>query len=203
MFNFRRRSAQFTVGLVLLSVLAACSPDASRSLVAPPATQPQAGLISGLLGGVFRLLGGVLSLVTTTAPRTESATVSVVIGSAGGSLTIPNVNGSGVDFRLTVPSRAVSGPTRFTMTALPGSFKIVDLTATASTLLGTVDVGSRGFAVPVKLEISKSNLSTTSKPLGIVLVLPDGRIQEFPSNESGSYVTANLPHFSRWALATQ
>ena len=122
--------------------------------------------------------------------------VSGVIGSSGGKLMLGK-------HELWVPKDAVSGATTFTMTKIDGDQIRVKLTATK---LLTNDVGSQGFAVPVKLTLSYHNAAEIPQDeslLRIVWIRLDGTVQEQLSNVevTGKRVHAELGHFSDYALA--
>jgi hypothetical protein len=122
--------------------------------------------------------------------------VTGVIGSSGGKLMLGK-------HELWVPKDAVSAATTFTMTKVDGEQIRVKLDATQLT---TNDIGSQGFAVPVKLTLSYDNaaeLPQDESLLRIIWIRLDGTVQEQVSSVevTGRRVHANLGHFSDYALA--
>lgn len=123
-------------------------------------------------------------------------TVTAVIGASGGKLTLGK-------HELFVPQNAVSAPTTFTMAKLDADNITVSLTATQLT---TNDIGSQGFAVPVKLSLSfeeATGLPDDLSVLQIVWLKIDGTMEAQLSevNVSAKRVRGTLNHFSDYALA--
>jgi hypothetical protein len=122
-------------------------------------------------------------------------TVAGVIGSAGGKLVLGK-------HELWVPQNAVSGATTFSMTKLDGQLRF-ELTATQ---LLTNDIGSSGFAVPVKLVVSfkdaSDQISDPSK-LRIFWKKLDGTLeaQQTEVDVVGKKAIGYLSHFSEYVLA--
>lgn len=108
---------------VSLAILAACSAESTTAPIAaeraPKAEAPNADLLGlgGLLNGTLNLVVGVRRNTPLNAPISTSA----VIGTAGGTLSIP---AAGVT--VTVPAGAVTSSTTFTMTARAGSLLAYD-----------------------------------------------------------------------------
>ena len=121
-------------------------------------------------------------------------TVYATIGEAGGAISV----GQHVLF---VPAGAVDAPTVFTMT-LAGDQVKASLSATR---LLPNDVGSAGFAKPVKLTLFYGNATNVpaDKPLQIVWLKADGSV--VPQNSYVDFnkraVSADLGHFSDYAIA--
>lgn len=89
--------------------LGGCSVD---SPTAPKLTTGASqGLVTNLVGGLVTK-----DALTRKTALSSDITVSMVIGKAGGRLTIPAAG-----FELTVPAGAVTSATVFTVTAIPGS----------------------------------------------------------------------------------
>ena len=113
-------SRRITRGAVLaVAAFALGCGDAPTSPVAArrPAAQPaNADLLGGLLGGLTGTVTSVVSALLRPAPLAQDITVSKVIGTAGGTISIPEAG-----FKLIVPSGAVSSNTTFTVTALAGN----------------------------------------------------------------------------------
>lgn len=131
----------------------------------------------------------------TTARETNPSVgvVSAVIDQNGGKLILGK-------HYLLVPAGAVSGPTTFTMTKPSDALK-VELTATR--LLGN-DVGSAGFAVPVKLGMSYHDASDIPDPtlLKVRWAKLDGTFEIQPSvvDVHGKTVVGTLSHFSAYDI---
>lgn len=126
-------------------------------------------------------------------------TVSAIIGIAGGTLTLGG-------HHLIVPRGAVSVPTLFTLSLPLDPYVNVDLLATVQTLFGILNIGERGFKVPVMLGLTYSRATNVSDPsrLFIVYVPNRGAVQRLPSevDEKSKTVWAPLPHFSKYCMAT-
>lgn len=105
------------LGVALLG-LAGCASD---SITSPPATpnvatipaQASPGLIGDVLNTVLKLLK--LESVKRNVALTRDISASKTIGAEGGTISIPEAG-----FTLTIPPKAVSSKTAFTVTALKG-----------------------------------------------------------------------------------
>ena len=106
--SFRRLTAM-AAGL---AILAACSSEPTRPPVAPAAA-PQPTLLGTVAGSLTNLTS--LPGLQRTSPLAAAITVTKTIGSAGGTLSIPQ---AGVT--VTVPSGALASNTVITMTARAG-----------------------------------------------------------------------------------
>jgi hypothetical protein len=182
--------------LIATPILSGCGDIQDPITPTPaPAVQPQNGLIGGLLGGVVGLISGVLNILT--GPDANGAEKSAWIGSNGGTITT-------AAYTLVVPKGAVYESTRFTVKPTNTGTYSLDLTAERKSLLGTYDIGSKGFAKPVSLTISyaKANGVVDPRKLIIVYLRPDGKAEIQPSsiNTSTKAVTSTLGHFSKYAL---
>ena len=135
---FLRTLSRFGARLVSVLLLAGCARDATAP-VGPPATPDSA---DAALLGLLPVRG-----VTRAAPLANDIAVSVVIGSKGGTLTIPEAG-----LTLVVPAGAVSSDVTFTATALAGK-------------LVAYDFQPHGikFAVPLQFnqDLRKTNLFAT------------------------------------------
>lgn len=130
----------------------------------------------------------------------SSTTVATMIDADGGSLELGG-------HRLTVPAGAVTHPTRFSLKLVENGFIEVDLRAAQVSAAGKqVDVGKRGFATAVTLQLSYELAERVNDPasLFIAWVKPDGSLQPLSSSYDPDTrtVTAPLDHFSRYGLAT-
>jgi hypothetical protein len=191
------RSFKALVVALLLAtpILSSCSESVDPTSTAP-AVQPQDGLIGDLLGGLLGLVGTIL-----TGPDANGADAEKWIGSGGGTV-------STAAYTLTVPAGAVSQSTRFRVEPTNTGTYSVDLSAhRKGGLLGLslVEVGSKGFAKPVKLTIKYANATNVQNPnsLVIVYIRTDGTVvtQTTVVNTTAENVTTSLGHFSRYAMA--
>jgi hypothetical protein len=136
----------------------------------------------GLLGGLLRLVGQVLTLVVK------------IIGLDGGLLTLGSHS-------LLVPAGAVTEPTTFSMELLKSQYVMVDLTA----MRRGEDVGEKGFDKPVTVTLSYEGLriSDPSK-LFILRINENGQHEKLPSvvDSRKKTVSAELDHFSKYAMAS-
>jgi hypothetical protein len=133
--------------------------------------------------------------------KTVEATLSLLLGSDGGVLSLLN-------HILAVPQGAVTEPTLFTMTVLQSGYVEVDLTATPKSLLSRLffwrKVEEVQFNVPVELSLSYARATNVTDPsrLKIMRVKADGRHEILPSTVDTvkKTVTAELDHFSRYCM---
>lgn len=199
--SFRRKLLALAPVLALSASLVAC--ERIEEPLAPPPTAAQP-LLGGLLSG-----GEVGSYKLVREPLLSGLTdlkLSKLIGVEGGELTL-------LGHTLRVPPGAVPTPTLFTLVVLPTGYVQVELSATLSSVTGLLDVGSQGFLrpVPVTLTYSRAtNVTDAGKlkivrlggPLGLFGTLT-GQYQVMPSavNQTAKTVTAELEHFSEYALA--
>lgn len=191
-----RRLATLAIGLAV----AGCGTDRTS---APNTLDPASSRSGDLLGGVVTTATSVLNLTPVvglkrTTPLPTSITVTQVIGSAGGTLRIPD---AGVT--VTVPAGALSAPTTISMTALGGS-------------LVTYDFAPHGITFARPLEFSQ-NLSGTNASL---LSVPSLKLGYYADdsllNGTGALVSelidgsvdllgwrfnSRIPHFSGYILS--
>jgi len=104
-----------TLAVGTLLILAGCRDSIAPAAGAPDATRPQA-----LLGLNIPLVDNLLGTDTVVVlqritPLPSNITVTKVIGSGGGTISVP-----GAGLTVSVPSGAVPYPTTFTVTALAG-----------------------------------------------------------------------------------
>jgi hypothetical protein len=105
----------YKVGIAIAALgLAACTDQAALTGPASTSQAPQANLLS--------LLGGSQETAVRWLQNPGALTVTGVIGTQGGTLSIP-----GADFSLTFPASAVSGPTTVTINAIDGNFVAYDM----------------------------------------------------------------------------
>jgi hypothetical protein len=105
----------YKVAVVVAAMgLAACTDQASLTAPSNTPAKPQESLLS--------LLGGSQETAVRWLQNPGALSVSGVIGSAGGTLSIP-----GADFSLTFPAGAVSQPTTITVNAISGNFVAYDM----------------------------------------------------------------------------
>lgn len=130
----------------------------------------------------------------------DNLSVSRLIGLGGGSLSL-------FGHRLEVPAGAVLQPTVFTVAVLPTGSVEVYLTAINTGLLGRVlNVGADGFRRPVPVTLSYARSTNVPDPSRLVVLRMNGRNglpEPLPSrvDRVARTVTADLDHFSRYAVA--
>jgi hypothetical protein len=172
--------------LVLVGAgLAACADGAGP---AERLLQPQGAALSRTAGSLSRIAG--------TMP---SFSVSATFDEQGGVL-------SAGDYVLTVPRRAVAGPTLFTFESVPNGYMAVRLTATSLGSEQENDVGEAGFRAPVLLSErfeAAGGLPAWSR-LVIAWERPDGVLEPVPSaiNPATKVITGRLSHFSQYVVAS-
>ena len=125
---------------------------------------------------------------------------SQLIGPEGGALHLAG-------HRIEVPAGAVSDLTLFTITVVTNGYVEVELTAVLSGLLGVLDVGESGFGdKTVKLTLTYAWAESVSDPSKLVILRmhEDGTAEALPTtlNATGKTVSAELDHFSRYAMAS-
>ena len=160
-------------------------------------------VVIGTDGQNYKLLEGQIPAQTRSA--------SAWIGPLGGTVVIL---GGVKDGRLTlhsivVPPLAVMKNTLFTVTLPPGNNIAVELRAQQkSGLFGNtlVDVGSRGFNLPVVLTMSYAYATNLLNPSRIVLLYDPENGQAFERvpglvNLGALLYVAPLGHFSKYAIA--
>jgi hypothetical protein len=101
----RSHALRALASVALFAAVGGCSDPVTSSAGRAPA-DPSYGLVSGILA----------SVVQRTVPLTKDYAVSTTIGTAGGSIRIPEAG-----FTLTFPAGAVSAPVTVKATALAGS----------------------------------------------------------------------------------
>ena len=180
-----------------LLVLAACGGESTSPTQGAGATgNLLGGVVGGATGTVKTVLTPVIGLTRGT-PLAADITVTQVIGTAGGLLSIPQ---AGVT--VVIPAGAVSSPTQFTMTARAGSLVAYDFAPHGIT-----------FAKPLVLTQSLTGTSATLLNKSLLelgyyadasqLTATDGSVSELTSglvDLLGWTFTANIKHFSGYMV---
>lgn len=211
------RSSVRAAVLALLFIAAGCS-DTGHSPVAPHVQQPSA-LVNGTLTS-FTLIEGkfpepagngatcdVYGRPDASPARLRSATW---IGPLGGAVILAGgeVSGKVTAHVLEVPPFAVTGRTLFCMKLQPDNHMQVHLQAHAVDARNRlVDVGERGFRIPVVLTMSYASVNLSSGLASRVVILHDPEDGSAFEKMKGvslpalNIVVAELPHFSKYAMA--
>jgi hypothetical protein len=126
---------------------------------------------------------------------------SKLIGLEGGTVTL-------LGHSIQVPVGAVSSPTLFAIRLVTNGYVEVDLSALGG-VGGVIDVGSAGFAVPVKLTLTYSRASNVSDPSKLVILRNlgpgyTGSYEVLPTtvNVGSKTIFASLEHFSSYVMAS-
>ena len=182
------------------TLFAACSSEptsAPSSPLATPAAAPSADLLGGLTQTVNKLLTAVLGVQRKT-PLASSITVTKTIGSAGGTLSIPQ---AGVT--VTIPSGALASNTVITMTARAGSLIAYDFAphgiTFAKPLVFTQSLAGTNASIltaPLLALGYYSDPSLLSSVGGLVSELLSGNV-----NLLSWTFTSKIPHFSGYMVA--
>ncbi len=171
-----RRLAAVAVALLALGS-AAC--ERATAPTGPSPAAPRAAVVGGW------------SLVSSSSQ--SSLTVSLVLGSLGGTM---SVNGHS----LTVPAGALQQPTRFTMTTISGTSIRVALSAQDAATGVPVTV----FPTPLRLGLSYASAKVSNPSKLKVAWLVDGSIvavQPSELDKPHKQVVSSLYHFSDWGIA--
>lgn len=191
----KRTLKALLVAVLIATPLSSCN-EQTDPTTASAIVEPQDGLIGDLLNGVLGLAGSLI-----TGPDANGEEVTKWIGSGGGTL-------STAAYTLTVPAGAVSQSTRFRIEPTNTGTYSVDLSAhRKGGLLGLslIEVGSQGFAKPVKLTIKYANATNVQQPsdLVIIYIASNGTVELQTSivNTTTQTVTSPLSHFSKYAMA--
>lgn len=185
---------------VLLLAVTAC--ERVSDPIAPVAPSQADPLLGALLGGnTVQGYTLVKDPVLSLQGITQAVTTGTLIGFNGGTISL-------LGHSLTIPVGALTSPTLVTLTVLPTGYVEVNLLATVNTLLGVLDIGSKGFAKPVPVTLTYArgtNVGTHTdlKVLRIKSILGYGTYEVMPSTVDtiNKNVTAPLDHFSRYTLA--
>jgi hypothetical protein len=176
-------------GAIVLAVATSCDPDQREA-----ADTPTAPVLSRADVG-HRLIEG------RVPAGLGDHSVSGLIGSNGGSIQLAGHS-------VTVPAGVIGQPTVFTMT-VPASGPVqVELTAVRSGAFGRDrNVGAAGFdGQTVTLTLSYAWATNAGDPTDLVILRMhrDGTAEPLPVtlDAAGMRVTADLDHFSRYALAS-
>ncbi|HET8654830.1 MAG TPA: hypothetical protein VFL93_04910 [Longimicrobiaceae bacterium] len=183
--------------LAAVAITGAC--DHSSNSLAPEAPSQWSGsLFGGSASQSYTLLNQPLLGVL------GDLKLSQLIGVDGGQISLLGAT-------LIVPPGAVDSPTLFTLAVLPTGHVEVDLSATVQTLLGGLLGGSQQetFARPVSLTLSYARATNVTDPAKLTVVYAPGLLgysdlEPIPSTVDVEHktVTAQLPHFSRYLLAS-
>lgn len=129
-------------------------------------------------------------------PRTSAATATATIGANGGELELASTG-----LVLTVPAGAVSSPTKFTVTALPGALVAYDFQPHESAFAKAIVVEQRLRGVePVAAGVtfeggSFGDVSQLDQAAGVAQVS-----ELVPASRLAHAVRAEVRHFSGWLL---
>ncbi|HUP88777.1 MAG TPA: hypothetical protein VM100_05495 [Longimicrobiales bacterium] len=121
-----------------------------------------------------------------------------LIGISGGSISL-------LGHSITVPKGAVTTPTIFTITVLPTGYTEVSLLALVPNLLSTLNIGEQGFKKPVTLTMTWARSPVPIDPSRVVILWNhDGTVDPMPTtvNATKKTASAQLPHFSKYCMAT-
>ena len=202
----RRSRALVALMLIITPTLANCG-DVGNPVAPdqPQVTAPNEllGLVGGLLGVVTGVVGGVVGGLVgvldglLTGPDAVGEHAAKWIGPEGGSL-------STAAYTLIVPRNAVSQKSLFEMQpALDGGYSI-ELTARRVVSGRWVDVGGKGFNVPVRLRISYARANGVTDPTKLIVVYVNEQIIAEPQptvvDRTNRTASGSLSHFSRYAL---
>jgi hypothetical protein len=182
--------------LAAVAITGACD-NSSNSLAPEAPSEWRGSLFGGSASQSFTLLnqpllGGLGDLK-----------LSQLIGINGGQISLLGAT-------LTVPAGAVDSPTLFSLIVLPTGHVEVDLSATVQTLLGTLLGGRQEtFGQPVSITLSYAHATNVTNPAKLTVVYAPGLLgysglEPIPSTVDLEHetVTAQLPHFSRYLLAS-
>ena len=167
-----------------------------------------AGCDAGPAGTVSAPEAGSKTVVTTgpgpyvqlLADDGSSGVSAGVIGAEGGTLRIG-------DHELAVPAGTVDRPTVFSIVLTDPQYAKVYLTAIQITSTGQIfNVGTAGFAKPVRLSLSYGRVTETVDPskLLVLWTRSDGSLVPMPTtvDTAGRRVTGELTHFSGYVIGT-
>ncbi|HEY8468704.1 MAG TPA: hypothetical protein VIL18_03630 [Longimicrobiales bacterium] len=196
----RTMRLRVVLALALGFVLAACNGD---DTIVGPETSPQASpqipapqpvVATDPYGNTYTIIEG--------PPLGFPLQLTKLISVQGGTISL-------LGHTLVVPKGAVTSPTLFTMlVGLNGKVE-VHLTALVPTLFNLLNIGEQGFRKPVRLTLSYAHARNVQDPNDLVIVYVPGllgynRVEPLPTTVDTvrKTVTAELDHFSRYALAT-
>jgi hypothetical protein len=207
------------VFVAALIVTTSCTDTGERVSGPPPDMSPAAAVLD-LTGESYELVegsfpdplgnGASCDVLGRRDPRPARLRSAAWIGPLGGTITIAGgqVGGKATAHVLIVPPMAVRSRTLFCMRLEPTNHMQVHLQAHALDASGKlVDVGENGFRVPVKLALSylPANLSATQVRRLVVLYEPENGEPYEPMRSVSllplNAVVAELPHFSKYAMA--
>ena len=197
-----RTLTTFAAGTLL--ILAGC-----RDSIAPaPAALPNGGRPEALLGLNIPIIDNLLGTGDTVVvlqratPLPSDITVAKVIGSAGGTITVP-----GAGLTVSVPSGAVAYPTTFTVTALAGRAVAYEFgphgTKFAKPLTMTQDLRV-SYLTPESLQYLHFNAGYFSSTTNLIDRLLRAIVSELlpaSADASSMVVRFNVSHFSGYLVA--
>ena len=197
-----RTLTTFAAGTLL--ILAGC-----RDSISPaPATRPDASQPEALLGLnipiVDNLLGAgdTVVVLQRVVPLPSNITVTKVIGSGGGTISVPDAG-----LTVAVPAGAVSYPTPFTVTALAGRAVAYEFgphgTKFAKQLTMTQDLRV-SYLTPESLRymhFQAGYFSTTTNLINNLLRAIVGELLPASADSSSMVVRFNVSHFSGYLVA--
>ena len=183
-----------------LAFLAACSIEPTNvpsSSLAAPAGAPSADLLGGVVGTLSRTLTLVAG-VQRTSPLATSITVTRTIGSAGGTLSIPQ---AGVT--VVVPAGALASATVITMTARAGSLIAYDFAPHGITFAKPL-VFTQALAGTNATLLSASLMQLGYYPDASLLTSAGGLVSELISGNVNLLdwsFTSSIKHFSGYLMS--
>ncbi len=200
-----RRSAFFrsVAMLAAVFVVASCDHTADRESPLAPVTPvaPQAGVIGDIVSDLLLPPPPGPFTLITEAPRSGTLLLTKLLGVGGGTISVAGVT-------LDVPSGAVTGPTLFTVFALPTPVIDASLTAVVPQWLGRVlDIGALGFNKPVTVTMSYAHANNVVDPSKLVIVYynyDENKLEALPSTVDTvrKTVSAQTRHFSKYGMAS-
>ncbi|HEX7089830.1 MAG TPA: hypothetical protein VF192_06820 [Longimicrobiales bacterium] len=194
--HHRTMLLRVVLALALGLVLTACHGDETivGPSASPQAPAPQATMATDPDGNTYTIIEG--------PPLGLPLQLTRLISLEGGTLSL-------LGHTLVVPKGAVTSPTLFTMLVGLNGHVEVHLTALVPTLFRILNIGEQGFRKPVRLTLSYANARNVEDPNDLVIVYVPGwwgydRVEPLPStvDTTRKTVTAELDHFSRYAMAT-
>lgn len=183
-----KRTAWLTLGLALLTASCADTGNKPESPFAPPVLHSEDSNTN------YTPIRDPLPLTLNFKDLISSQ----LIGVSGGSISL-------LGHSITVPQGAVSTPTIFTIAVLPTGYTEVSLIALVPNLFSAWNVGERGFNKPVTLTMTWVRSPDPIDPSRVVILWNhDGTVDPMPTtvNAAAKTASAQLPHFSKYCMAT-
>lgn len=180
----KRNWMRYTFAALFLTLAATACDSVSESELTGPSRDPNADVVTYLLNGV-------------RVVQETDATVGTVSGTFDGNGGILMLG----QHKLIIPAGAVDRAVIFKMKKGSSALKF-DLTATSPNSLLSNNVGSRGFAVPVKLSINydAANVGDPSAFKIVWMKLLGNEPQPTSLDVSNHSIVGELDHFSDYAL---